>query len=80
MDIATIRKELGLSQEAFAARLGLKSKGHVSVMEAGKPPSLRVAIELERISGGRLRAADMNSDVAFVLAHLQDRALIPSAR
>ena len=66
MDITSLRKELQLSQEQFAALLGLKSKGHVSNLEAGTQPSVRVALELERLSDGRLRAADLNPDVAMV--------------
>ena len=80
MDIASLRKDLGLSQEEFAPRIGLKSKGHVCELEAGKTPSIRVAIEIEKVSGGRIRAADLNPDVALVAQHLsetgpeQDRA------
>jgi transcriptional regulator with XRE-family HTH domain len=66
MDITALRKEIGLSQEQFAALLGLKSKGHVSNLERGERPSVRVALELERLSEGRLRAADLNPDVAMV--------------
>ena len=70
MDIRAIRKDLGLSQEDFAARLGLKSKSHVCELEVGKTPSIRVAIEIEKVSGGRLRAIDLNPDVALVAQHL----------
>lgn len=67
MDIADLRKDLGLSQEAFAACLGLKSKGHLSQIERGEQtPSVRVALAIERISGGRVLAADLNPDVAMV--------------
>ena len=66
MDITALRKELGLSQEAFAVRVGLKSKGHVSVLERTGSASLRVALEIERLSSGRIDAADLNPDVALV--------------
>lgn len=66
MDIVSLRKELGLSQEAFAARVGLKSKGHVSTLERTGVASVRVAIAIERLSGGRIKAADLNPDVALV--------------
>jgi transcriptional regulator with XRE-family HTH domain len=69
MDIASLRTELGLSMEAFAAALGLKSRGQAHDLEAGKRrPSVRVALEIERLSDGRLRAADLNPDVALVEA------------
>lgn len=67
MDIAELRKDLGLSQEAFAARVGLKSKGHLSQIERGEQtPSVRVALEIERVSEGRVKASDLNPDVALV--------------
>lgn len=66
MDIVSLRKELGLSQEAFAARVGLKSKGHVSTLERTGVASVRVALAIERLSDGRIKAADLNPDVALV--------------
>lgn len=67
MDIAALRKDLGLSQEALAALVGLKSKGHLSQIERGEQtPSVRVALAFERVSGGRVRAADLCPDVALV--------------
>lgn len=67
MDIVSLRKELGLSQEAFAALVGLKSKGHLSDIERGnETPSVRVALEIERVSAGRVRASELNPDVAMV--------------
>lgn len=66
MDITSLRKELGLSQEAFAARVGLKSKGHVSDLERSGGTSVRVALEIERLSGGRIPAGSLSTDVALV--------------
>ena len=67
MDIASLRKELGLSQEAFAEEIGLASKGHVSQLERGAlRPSVRVALGIERLSDGRLRAELLNDDVRLV--------------
>ncbi|MFC7378239.1 helix-turn-helix domain-containing protein [Brevundimonas sp. GCM10030266] len=68
MDIVALRKELGLSQEAFAAKVGLRSKGHVSDLERSQSASVRVALEIEKLSGGRIRARDLNPDVAMVEA------------
>lgn len=68
MEITDLRKELGLSQEAFAALIGLKSKGHVSDLERTKSASVAVALEIERLSAGRIAADSLNRDVALVRA------------
>lgn len=75
MDIAALRKDLGLSQEAFAVRIGLSSKGHVSQLERGEiKPSIRVALNIEKVSDGRISAADLNDDVKLVVEHQADAA------
>lgn len=61
--IRSLREELGLSQEAFAARVGVQSKGYMSRIERGEPCSVKVAVEIERLSGGRIDAAELNEDV-----------------
>ena len=67
LTIVELRKELGLSQEGFAEQVGLRSKGHLSQIERGnETPSVRVALEIERLSGGRIPAASLNADVALV--------------
>lgn len=68
MDIASLRKEMGLSQEAFAPLIGLSSKSHVCALENGITPSVRVALAVEKLSEGRIAAEDINSDVAMVRA------------
>lgn len=68
MDITALRKELNLSQEAFAPLIGLSSKSHVCALENGVKPSVRVALAIEKLSGGRIAAEDINSDVALVRA------------
>lgn len=73
MDIRAFRQSRGLTQDAFAALIGLKSKGHVSEIENGQTPSIRVALEIERVSEGVLKAADLNADVALVDQY-RDRA------
>lgn len=51
MDIASIRKGLGLTQEQFAERLGI-SHGYVGHIETGvRSPSLRLAARIEEVSG-----------------------------
>ncbi|WP_409514445.1 helix-turn-helix domain-containing protein [Brevundimonas sp.] len=67
MDIQSLRQELGLSLGAFAAQLGLKSRGQASSLESGaRKPSIRVALEIERLAGGRIKAADLNPDIALI--------------
>lgn len=61
MTVADLRKELGLSLKAFGAVLGLKSPGHVHQIENGLTvPSRKVALEIERVSGGRIKAVELN--------------------
>jgi transcriptional regulator with XRE-family HTH domain len=73
MDITSLRKDLGLSLEAFAATIGLKSRGQVSDLEAGRrTPSVPVALAIERVSSGRIDAATLNADVALVRSAAND--------
>lgn len=64
MDIAALRSELGLSLEEFAGRIGLASRGRMSVIERENRCSLEVALKIETLSGGRLDAASLSDDVA----------------
>jgi len=67
MDVSALRQELGLSLGEFAAKVGLTSRGHMSEIERGlTQPSVRVAIEIEKLSAGRLPAASLNDDVALI--------------
>lgn len=68
MKIVDLRKEMGLSQEAFAKAVGLTSKSYVSELEKDGAPacSVRVALEIERLSSGRINAASLNPDVGLV--------------
>ena len=71
MQIADLRNELGLSLEAFAAALGLKSRGQAYDLEQGRRyPSIAVALKLETLSGGRIPASSVNKEVALVQQHL----------
>lgn len=68
MDLATYRKQRGLSQEELAQHLGLSSKGYISNIEKGeRSASLHVALKIERWSGGAVKAASI-SPVAADLA------------
>lgn len=67
--IADLRRELGLTQLEFGVKLGLASKASVSLLERGLSPcSLRVSLEIERLSGGRIDAAMLNDDVRLARA------------
>jgi len=78
--IASLRKRLALSQEAFAARVGLASKGHVCNIESGKiGASVRVALEIERLSDGEIPASDLNPDVALVTQHIAANDTAPKS-
>lgn len=65
MDIAGLRAELNLSQEGFARALGISSKGYISELESGhRTPSPRLAVRIEKLSGGKIRAEALNPAVA----------------
>lgn len=63
MNIAELRAEMGVSQEEFAALIGLSSKGNVSIIERENRCGLRVALKIEQLSGGRIDAASLNEEV-----------------
>lgn len=68
MELAAYRKSLGLTQEQVAAALGLRSKGSISMIEAGlRPASLRVALKIERWSAGKVRASDISAEAKSLL-------------
>ena len=72
MTISELRKELDLSLEAFARAVGLSSKGYASQLERGEVKcSVRAALEIEKLSGGRIQASSLNEDVALVEAARQ---------
>lgn len=68
MTIKELRKSLQLSQEAFAETVGLTSKSYVSELESADEPrcSVKVALEIERLSEGRIPADTLNPDVGLV--------------
>ena len=63
MRIIEYRKHLGLTQEAFAAEIGLSSKGHVSDIERDNRCSVQIALAVEAHSKGLVDAATLNADV-----------------
>jgi transcriptional regulator with XRE-family HTH domain len=65
MDLASYRKSRGLSQHECALELGLRSKGYISGIESKKLTApLRLALTIERWSGGQVPAKDLNPTAA----------------
>lgn len=64
MDIATYRKEHGLSLEAFGALID-KSKPHVHEIERTMRCSAKLALEIERVTANAVDAADLNDEIAL---------------
>ena len=67
-EIAILRKGLGLSQQAFAERVGLTSKSHVSDIERGASCSPGVAMAIEKLSDGAIPAISLSRSLASVTA------------
>ncbi|MNT16718.1 hypothetical protein D3C72_1518340 [compost metagenome] len=40
------------------------------VLSGARKPNVRLALQMERLTAGKIRAADINSDVALVEQHL----------
>lgn len=68
MNIADLRAEMGLSLSDFAQLVGQASRGTMSVIERDNRCSVRVALKIEELSGGRIDAADLNDDVRMARA------------
>lgn len=67
MDLATYRKSLGISQEECARQLGVRSKGYISEIETDTTQSrasFRVAMRIEKWSGGKVKAATLSKEAA----------------
>lgn len=63
MDIATYREAEGLTLEAFGALVG-KSKPHIHEIERTMRCSAKLALEIERVTEGKVSAADLNAEIA----------------
>lgn len=67
MKIKAFRRDvLDISQEQFAQRLGLKSKSHMSEIEAKNRCSPEIALKIEDLSEGRVTAESICPAVALV--------------
>lgn len=63
MDLATYRRSKGLTQAQFARVAGLRSKGYLSRIETGSDKCpLKLALRLEDLSDGKIRAIELVSD------------------
>jgi transcriptional regulator with XRE-family HTH domain len=77
MDLATYRKSRGLTQEQCATELGLRpsSKGWISEIESGeRDASLRLALTIEKWSGGKVKAATLSPAAAKLAKVREGRA------
>lgn len=63
MDIATYRDKHSLSLEAFGALVG-KSKPHIHEIERTMRCSAKLALDIERVTGGAIDAAALNDEIA----------------
>lgn len=62
LTIAALRTELTLTLQELGERIGL-SKSQMHEVEQSNRASVRVAVALEELSGGRIDAAGLNEDV-----------------
>lgn len=65
-----------LSLDQFGELIGLSSKGQVSQIERDNRCSVPVALEIERLSAGRLPADTLNPHVAAVRSFDRDPSLL----
>lgn len=72
--IKRLRLEMGLTLAEFGARIGLSSKGQVSIIERENRCGLRVALAIETLSDNRIDAGDLCEEVrlARASAHAAD--------
>lgn len=62
LTIAALRTELGLTLQELGERIEL-SKSQMHEVEQSNRASVRVAVAIEDLSGGRIDAAGLNEDV-----------------
>lgn len=63
--IRALRDSLGLTLEAFAAAVELRSKGQASEIERTMRCSPEVALRIERLSSGAIDAGVLNATIAL---------------
>lgn len=72
--LAAYRKSEGLTQTQVIKQLGLRSPGYLSVIERGAAPCpIKLALEIQRWSSGRVSAAALVSadDAELLRLHVQ---------
>lgn len=78
LTVAALRAELKLTLADFGERLGL-SKSQTHEVEQSNRASVRVAVAIEELSGGRIDAAALNDDVKLSRHGEADSAGEPAA-
>jgi transcriptional regulator with XRE-family HTH domain len=63
MTLSEWRKQEGLSLDALASKLD-KSKGHLSAVENEGYATARLALDIEKLTGGLVDAATLNPEIA----------------
>lgn len=63
--VANLRSRLGMTLEAFAAAVELKSKGQASEIERTGKCSPEVALRIEQLSDGEIDAGTLNATIAL---------------
>jgi transcriptional regulator with XRE-family HTH domain len=63
MTLTDYRQKHGLSLEQFGQLVG-KSKGHIHAIEKTNQASAKLALEIERATGGQVNAAFLNPQIA----------------
>lgn len=73
LTISEFREEMGWTLEKFGRAIGILSKGRMSEIQSGKvQPRVNQALEIERLSGGRINASDLNDEVRAARAVILD--------
>ncbi|MBA4092280.1 MAG: hypothetical protein C0494_17045 [Sphingobium sp.] len=68
LSIKSLRSSMGLTLDQFGERIGLSSKGQVSIIERENRCGLRVALAIEALSDGRINAGTLCDEVRLARA------------
>jgi transcriptional regulator with XRE-family HTH domain len=68
MTLLEYRKAEDLSQEALARLLGLRSKSYICAIENTGRASVHVALKVEKLTEGAVKAESLNPNVALIRA------------
>ena len=68
MNLRSYRKARGLSQKQVAEALEIGAESLISMIERGRrQPTLRLALRIQKWSGGEVRAAELCPDAADLI-------------